>query len=375
MTAGRREEPGTLRLGIGYERHNSDIGEAGVGHQPPQVFVSEAEPHVAHLLPVALAFVRQHVDQQKAAARLEDARHFLQRHGRIRHVMEHQHQRGDVEPRIVDRQRLELAAAEIDIVGGADARARRLQHLRRGVDRDHPRDKRRQRRTDVTGSTAKVADDPARIGERRQRREMKTVAEQIVAEAIPLAGRRGEKLLRPGPPLGQDALQALLILNRLGRGADLLAHEQPEPPCGGLEGVVVRCAVSVRPRDSCPLQSCRLRLRSLAGHRIEVTGAFPSSRDPLAVRQRLQMTADRRLRQLHHGTQLRDRHLLPFEEKQNAVPGGIRESGQVFENWVAHLIRLSGWSANNAAGWNRCQVRMAPGDGSAARRKREPVGR
>ena len=176
----------------------------------------------------------------------------FKRHGRIRHVVEHQHQRGDVEPRIVDRQRLELAAAEIDIVGGADARARRLQHLRRGVDRDHPRDKRRQRGTDVTGSTAKVADDPARIGERRQRREMKTVAEQIVAEAIPLAGGRGEKLLGPRPPPGQDALQPLLILNGLGRWCRPARAPAARAAVWWARGRrAVRCA-SRRGRDSCP---------------------------------------------------------------------------------------------------------------------------
>ena len=76
---------------------------------------------MAHLLPVVLAIVRQHVDNEQAAARLEDARDLGQRLLRLRHVMQHQHQRRRVEPGIVDRQRLELAAPEIDVVESVQA--------------------------------------------------------------------------------------------------------------------------------------------------------------------------------------------------------------------------------------------------------------
>jgi hypothetical protein len=37
---------------------------------------------------------------------------------------------------------------------------RRLQHRRRGVDRDHVLDKRRQRRADLAGAAAEIADGP-----------------------------------------------------------------------------------------------------------------------------------------------------------------------------------------------------------------------
>lgn len=190
LEARRREQSRTFGPGIGDERNDSDIDEAGVGHQPAYLFVSKTEPHMPHLLSVALAFVGHHVDEQHPSSRLEDARHFGQRHRWIRHVVQHQHQRRDVEAAIVNRQRLEVAAPKIDIVGNADARPRRLEHLRRGVNGDDPGDERSQRGTDVAGATAKVAHDRARIGERPQGRQMETIAKQIVTEAVPLPGGR-----------------------------------------------------------------------------------------------------------------------------------------------------------------------------------------
>ena len=43
------------------------------------LILREPEPDVAHLLAVALAIVRQHVDDEHAAARLQHARDFRQR--------------------------------------------------------------------------------------------------------------------------------------------------------------------------------------------------------------------------------------------------------------------------------------------------------
>ena len=69
-----------------------------------------------HLLAVALAIVRQHVDDDGAPARLEHARDLGERALRLRHVVQHQHQRRGIEPGVVDRQRLELAAPKLDVV-------------------------------------------------------------------------------------------------------------------------------------------------------------------------------------------------------------------------------------------------------------------
>ena len=95
-----------------------------------------------------------------AAARLEHARDFGERARRLRHVVQHQHQRRGVEPRVVDRQRFELAAAQIDVVEPVQPLLRRLQHRRRRVDGDDARDERRERRADLAGAAAEIADDP-----------------------------------------------------------------------------------------------------------------------------------------------------------------------------------------------------------------------
>ena len=110
-----------------------------------------------------------------------------------------------IEPRIVDRQRFEVAAAQIDVVEPREALLRRLQHGRRCVDRDDPGDEGREHGAQLAGAAAKIADDPVRVGQRRERRQVKAIAEQLVAQSIPLAGRRGEEFLRRRASLGERA--------------------------------------------------------------------------------------------------------------------------------------------------------------------------
>ena len=95
-----------------------------------------------------------------APPRFEDARHFGERALRLRHVVQHEHQRRRIEPRIVDRQRFELAAPQVDVVEPVQALLRGLQHRRRGVDGDDPRDERRERGAHLAGAAAEVADGP-----------------------------------------------------------------------------------------------------------------------------------------------------------------------------------------------------------------------
>ena len=96
-----------------------------------------------------------------AAARLEHARHFGERARRLRHVVQHQHQRRRVEPRIVDRQRLELAAAQVDVVERRAAACFAACSIAADAStRDHARDERRERRADLAGAAAEIADRP-----------------------------------------------------------------------------------------------------------------------------------------------------------------------------------------------------------------------
>jgi len=136
---------------------------------------------------------------------------------------------------------------------------------------------------------------------------MKAIAEELVAQAIPLTGGRGEKLLRFRPPLRDRRLQAALILRRRRRRADLLAYEQPEPP--------------------------GRRVKTVAAHRVETARPFGARTDPASVGQRLQVAADRRLRQLHDPAQLGDRQLVAIEQQENAAPRRVRKRRKSDREW------------------------------------------
>ena len=63
------------------------------------------------------------------------------------------------------------------------------------VDGDDAAHERRERGSHLPGAAAEIADGPLGVGERGQRGEVEALAEQIVAQPIPLPGRRREKLL------------------------------------------------------------------------------------------------------------------------------------------------------------------------------------
>ena len=129
------------------------------------VIVREAEPDVAHLLPVALAIVRQHVDDDDAAARLEHARDLGQR---ARPAPARDAARASASPRRAAPRR--SAALRARRAGARRCRAPGaafggLQHRGRRVDRDDARDERRERRAHLPGAAAEIADDPVALGQ------------------------------------------------------------------------------------------------------------------------------------------------------------------------------------------------------------------
>ena len=71
---------------------------------------------------VLVAIVRQHVDDQQAAAGPEHARRFGQRAGRIGHVVQHQREQRRRRAAVVDRQRFERRPAHLDVVGTTSPR-------------------------------------------------------------------------------------------------------------------------------------------------------------------------------------------------------------------------------------------------------------
>ena len=135
---------------------------------------------------------------------------------------------------------------------------------------------------------------------------MKPLAEQLVAQPIPLSGRRREEFLRFRAPLGENRLDAALVLRGGRCRTDLFANERPEPPGGRIEVV--------------------------ARHRVEIARAFGARRNPAGVGEGLQMPADRRLRELHDAAQLRHGQLVPVEQQQNAAARRIGERGEVIED-------------------------------------------
>ena len=104
--------------------------------------------------------------------------------------MEHQHERRSVQPRLLYRQRFELATVQFDVVEAMQPFFRRVQHRGRSIHRDDARNERRELRAHLAGATAEIADRPTRIRERCERRERESVAEELVAEPVPLSCRR-----------------------------------------------------------------------------------------------------------------------------------------------------------------------------------------
>src|SRR6516162_169692 len=70
---GSEKQGRTSCLGVWSQRDYASVIEAGIVEHFANVFVREPEPDMAHLLPVVLPVVGQHVDDQDAGARLESA--------------------------------------------------------------------------------------------------------------------------------------------------------------------------------------------------------------------------------------------------------------------------------------------------------------
>ena len=182
---------------------------------------------MAHLLPIAFAVVRQHVDDQQPAPRLQHTRHLGEGLPRFGQVMQHERQRRRIQARIVDRQRFEIAAPELHILEPLQTLPGGLQHGGGCINRDDAADERRERRRQLARAAAEIADGPLGVCERGKGREVKALAEQVVANAIPLAGRRREKLLGLGAALGKYRLHATLVVHGGRRRSDLLADQRP----------------------------------------------------------------------------------------------------------------------------------------------------
>ena len=182
----------------------------------------------------------------------------------------------------------------------------------RAVHGDHARDVRRQRLAHLSRSAPEVANHQSLVEQRQQRRQVNALAEQLHAQAVPLArGRREERLgLRRGAAAARSAAGVRPVRCRC-----------PSATCSRITG-----------------QSCRAPLsRLVERHAVEPAGAIAPRHHPPVVRQRLQVAAHGGLRQLQHGAQLRHGQLVPFERQQHPDPDGVGQRRHVVENWGGHI--------------------------------------
>ena len=84
-----------------------------------------------------------------------------------------------------------------------------------------------------------------------------------------------------------------------------------------------------------------LKVAIVERERVVAAGAVPSRGDPSGIEERLEVTADRRLRQLEDGAQLGDRQLVALEHHQHAAASRIGQRGQVVKDCRFHpYIRM-----------------------------------
>ncbi len=267
---------------------------------------------MAHLLLVLHAVVREHVHDEHASARRQDASGLRQDARRIRLVVQDQRQHGHVDRRIVERQVLERALAHVHVRSPLETPPRRCQHLRRAVDGHHAQHERRERIRQFARSAAEVADDPALVRQGDERLRAHAMAEQLAPQPIPLVRRGREERLGLGAPPIEDAPEPPLVLLRAGCPGHLIPDDRP--------------------------QTARALVRPVTGHAVVAAGPVPPRHHPPAVGQRLEVPADGGLRQLQYCADLRHRELVPLDAHEHAHADRVREDSQVVENRGSRLI-------------------------------------
>ena len=144
-------------------------------------------------------------------------------------------------------------------------------------------------------------------------------ARELGAYAVPLSGGGREERLRRRAAVLEHAFGAHQILPRRRRGADLVAHELPQP---------ARRWVERRP-----------------GHRITAARTFGTRRNPPFVGERLEVPAHGALRELERDAQLTHGELVPVEQQEQPTPGRIGERREAIEDGAGlyhPYIRMKG---------------------------------
>jgi hypothetical protein len=249
-----------------------------------------------------LPIMRHHVEHEQPATRLEHAGSLSDHNSRIRHVVENEEQQRDIDFPVSERQSLETAVPDVDIVHALQPLPGGGQHRVRLVHRDHFLDERGERLRDGTRAAPQIGNLPAPV-EQSEQRDISTTTEQLDPHPVPMASRRGEEFLRFRVTGGEHRLRTARIVFRGAGVDDLVPHEMPE--------------------------AARRAVHIVGGNAVVSTRPLGASLDPAFGTQDLQMPADRRLRQLENRLQLIHRQLVSLQGEEDSAPRRVCEGGHL----------------------------------------------
>lgn len=284
---------------VANERARSDVGESGIAQQTGQQLREEARMVLSHPDAKILVLVAEDVHDDDLPSTLDRARHLSQSGCDVGEVAEREDQERGVALGVGERQRLESALTQLDVVERLRAVPRGREHLGRLIDPDHAADVASQGFGDLARATPKIGDGPRRRKQVEKGDLREGVAVGLFAKSIPLARGAGKESPR-------------------GTAAAFEASRQPDPvlrgrwpPLGLLFGELpqLRRCVSV-----------------LLDHRVQVRRPLRAGLNEPALGQHLQVPAHGRLRQAQALDHVCDTQLSPIQEPQNAQTGGLGEA-------------------------------------------------
>ena len=260
-----------------------DRREPGVGEKAGDFLLGEAEPAMSVGLAQKFLAMGGEVDHQQPARRPQRPRRFGQRARRIVEKMQHLVDDDEVVGIALDRRRIEVALAQLDVAQAAlaDARARNRKHRRALIDADGAIGARREQFEHAAGPRAEIEQAANRpVADHRQDRRLDPALRRVQrADRVPVGGALGE--------IGRRLLAPRFARRR-------------QPGAVGGEGRVG----GIDAGDE------RARQRAAGvGEPIERPGAFALALGEAGFDQQFQMPRHARLRLAENGDELADRQL------------------------------------------------------------------
>jgi hypothetical protein len=122
---------------------------------------------MAHLLPIFLTIMWQHVRDYQAATRLERAMCLGQRRAGIGQMVQHQQQGCRIQLVVGDWQSFQFATTDLNGWEIPEPATGRLEHFCRSIDRNDARNEWRERARDLAGAAPEIPNRPSLVCERR----------------------------------------------------------------------------------------------------------------------------------------------------------------------------------------------------------------